>query len=427
MKKSTFGIVVSICFLLILSFWVAGKNVYAGDKIELILTSWRKDDTSAMERILAVYNKKNPGVEVVFKPVVSTEYDASLVTSIIDGNGADIIFLRSFAPGQAIYDSGFLLGLNNEIPDLDKFPASARKAWSAEDGTTYGLPVFGVTHGIYYYKDTFKKYGVTAPETWDAFIKICSLLKENGETVLAQGTMDEWTLYEVVFSGLGPNFYGGEKSRQLLLEGKMKLTDPGFINAFRHIDQLQPYLPEGYRMLDDAGMQEMFVSGKAVMYIGGSWELGMIRQKCKRKVGWFAPPVEKKGDQLSYCFHVDAGVGINKASKHTAQALDFLRWMATSEFARLVIRQIPGFYTYTPGQFELKDILAKKMIDAARGADITIRTTWEKLSDTAPSGNQLMNEALIEMLTNRFTPEQAAAYVQKGLDSWYEPFNKHNK
>ncbi len=424
MKKYVFQIVAGINILFIFSLLIVTKNAYTDDKIQLEITSWRMDDANAMERILAVYNKSHSGVNVVFKPVVATEYDAFMATSLIDGTGADLIFLRSFSPGRTIYDSGFLLALNNDVPGLEKFPDSARKAWTTGNGTIYGVPVFGVTHGIYYYKDTFKKYGIKVPETWDAFMDICRLLKENKETVLAQGAMDEWTLYEVVFSGLGPNFYGGEKSRRLLMQGKMKLTDPAFINAFKRIDQLQPYLPEGYKKLDDVGMQNMFISGNAVMYIGGSWDLGIIRKKSKRQVGWFPPPVEKKGDRLSYCFHVDAGIGVNKNSKHTAQALDFLRWTVSTEFAGLIMTHIPGFYVYTPGKFELKDDLAKQMIDAAQGSDITIRTTWEKLSDRAPGGNRMMNDALIEMLTDRFTPEQAAAYVQKGLDSWYEPFIK---
>jgi hypothetical protein len=62
------------------------------------------------------------------------------------------------------------------------------------------------------------------------------------------------------------------------------------------------------------------------------------------------------------------------------------------------------------------------MINAAQGADITIRTTWEKLSDQTPSGNALMNEALIKMLTDKLTPEEAAAFVQKGLETWCKPF-----
>ena len=117
-------------------------------------------------------------------------------------------------------------------------------------------------------------------------------------------------------------------------------------------------------------------------------------------MGWFAPPVANKGDQLSYCFHVDAGVGMNKGSKHFAEALEFIQWTSTPEFAQLMMNEVPGFFAYLPGDFTLSNELAKEMIAAAQGADITIRTTWEKLSDQEPGGNYLINEALIKMLTD---------------------------
>ncbi len=407
----------TICFVSI-SMITIGGHALAGTT--LTFTSWRTDDTDGMNRVLAIYNKANPGVTVKFTPVADTEYDAQLMSSLQTGTGADIIFLRSFSSGRAVYDGGFLHVLDKEITALKDFPSSAKKAWSTDDGKTYGVPIFGVTHGIYYHKDTFKKYNLKAPGTWDEFIKVCQTLKKNGEKVLAQGAMDEWTLYEVVYSGLGANFYGGEKSRQALMAGKMKLTDKPFVEAFKRIDDLQPFLPRGYQGLDYVSMQQMFSAGRAVMFIGGSWEIGLFRSLGVTDIGWFPPPVKNKGDQLSYCFHVDAGIGINKKTKNYPEAIKFLKWTATPEYAQLVMKEVPGFYAYTPGNFKLDDDLAKAMISAAQGADITIRTTWEKLSDQTPSGNSLMNEALIKMLTDKLTPEQAAAYVQKGL-SWYKP------
>ena len=399
-------------------------EAFADDKIDLTFTSWRTDDVEAMGRILEVYNQKHPDVNITYSPVVSSEYEAHLMSSLQTGTGADIIFLRSFSGGRAVYDGDFLHILDNDIPSLATFPSSARKAWSSDDGKMYGVPLFGVTHGIYYYKDTFKKYGIEVPETWEEFIKACQILKDNGETVFAQGAMDSWTLYEVVFSGLGPNFYGGEKSRQALMAGEMKFTDPPFVEAFKRIDELQPFLPRGYKGLDYVSMQQMFVSGRASMFIGGSWAIGMFKDMCTREVGWFVPPVKNKGDKLSYCFHVDAGIGVNKDSKHFPQALEFLKWTATPEYAQLVMKEIPGFYAYAPGNYNMEDELAKEMMGAVQGADLTIRTTWEKLSDKAPSGNMLLNEALIKMLTDQLTPEEAAAYVQKGLSSWYAPFKE---
>lgn len=400
------------------------QTLAVAEDVNLIFTSWRTEDIEGTRRVLDVYMQAHPGVSVDFQPITDSEYDAQLMSSLQTGTGADIIFLRSFSSGRAVFNGGFLSVLNDEIPELANFPGAAIKAWATEDGQIYGVPIFGVTHGVYYHKDIFAKYNLQPPKTWDEFLKVCQTLKDNGENVFAQGAMDEWTLYEVVYSGLGANFYGGEKSRLALIAGEMKLTDAPFVEAFKAVDTLQSFLPVGYEALDYVSMQQMFGAGQAAMFIGGSWEIGLFRSLGSTDLGWFAPPVKNAGDQLAYCFHVDAGIGVNKNSKHYAEALEFLKWTATPEFAQLMMKEVPGFYAYTPGEYTLDDELAKAMIDAANGADLTIRTTWEKLSDQAPSGNSLMNEALIKMLKDEFTPEQAAEFVQNGLATWYQPFQK---
>lgn len=410
-------------FCLLCVLCIASFSVWAAD-VRLVFGSWRNDDIDMMGRVLSVYNKAHPGVTVDFQPTADTEYDAQLMSGLQTGTGPDIIYLRSFSSGRAVYDGGFLHVLNDDVKNLADFPAAAKKAWSTEDGKTYGVPIFGVTHGVYYHKKIFEKYGLQEPATWDEFLALCKTLKDKGENVFAQGTMDEWTLYEVVFSGLGANFYGGEKSRQALIAGEMKLTDPPFVKAFEALDQLQPFLPKGYESLDYVSMQQMFAASQAAMFIGGSWEIGVFGGLGVTDLGWFPPPVPKQGDQLSYCFHVDAGVGMNKTSKHFAEALEFIKWTATPEFSQLMMNEVPGFFAYLPGNFTLTNELAKEMIAAAQGADITIRTTWEKLSDKEPGGNFLINEALIKMLTDQFTPQQAAEHVQNGLATWYPAFKK---
>lgn len=400
-----------------------GGQSEAEDQTTIIVTSWRTEDIERMNRINEVFMEANPDINVEFQPIKDTEYDAQLKSSLETGVAADVMFLRSYDPGRQIWDTGKLLPLDPEVPALADFPGSARGAWSTDDGVLYGVPFVGVTHGVYYQKDVFEEYGLTPPETWDEFIDICETLDAAGETVFAQGTKEGWPLYEVIFSGLGANFYGGEAARQALMAGDLKMTDDQFVYAFEKLNELQPFLPTGYEGIDYVSMQQMFGTGQAAMFIGGSWEIGIFEDlgSSEAEIGWFAPPVENAGDQLSYCFHVDAGIGVNKDSENLEAAKRYIEWTATPEFAQLFMEELPGFFAYTPGNYELSNSLAQEMISAADGADITVRTVWEKLSAQTPSGNTLMWEAMIDMYNGDKTPAEAAAHVQEGLDTWYQP------
>lgn len=403
----------------------ATEEVLEGEPVTIILTSWRTEDIERMGRINEVFMQSYPNITVDFQPIKDTEYDAQLTSSLEAGVGADIIWLRSYDPGELIYNGGYISELNDVIDTLADFPEAAINAWATDDGVIYGVPIAGVTHGVFYLKSIFDKYDLEEPETWAEFIDLCQTLKDNGETVFAQGTGDGWPLYEVIYSGLGANFYGGEESRQALMAGEMKLTDEPFVKAFKVVDELQQFFPDGYEAINYVAMQQLFGTGQAAMYIGGSWEIGLFEDSgLIDDLGWFAPPVENKGDTLQYCFHVDMGVGINKDSKNYEAALEYLKWTSTPEFAQLFMSNLPGFFSYTPtpGEYTLENPVAKDVIDAAQGAEITVRTVWEKLSSQDPSGNGMMEEALIKMYTDILTPEEAAALVQEALETWYEPF-----
>lgn len=410
----------SVILFFVFGFTACEKNNDA-EVVNLTLSSWRMEDVAQMNRINALFTKTHPNINIHFKPVNASDYDDLTLADLASDEGADILFLRSYDKGRALYDGDYLYDLTAFIPNLDSYSPVSVKAWSTEEGVSYGVPSVGVTHGIYYQKSLFEKYNLQEPTNWTEFIAICETLYNGGETVFAQGAYDSWTLYEVIFSGLGANFYGGEVARQSLMSGQKKLTDPEFVEAFRMVNSLKKYLPANFASLDYTDMQQLFGSSNAAMFIGGSWEISEFEKlgSDSSTIDWFAPPIMMAGDKLQYCFHVDAGIGINKKSKNIAAALEYIHWISGPEYAQAIMDELPGFFSYTPGNVVLSNPLAQKMFDAAATADLTVRPMCEKLSAQSPAGNTLMGEALNGMMLGNYSPETAAAYVQDQLDHWY--------
>lgn len=392
---------------------------YEDEKPTIYITNWLQLPEN-MELINKEFMKKNPNITVKYIEYKNTAYDKQMLYQLKAGIAPDIIYLRSYDVGKKIYDTGYLQELNTVIPELSKFAKAPIQAWSSENSTIYAVPSLGVVHGIYYNKRIFKKYNLSKPETWDEFISICKALKSNGETVFALGTMDNWVLYEVLFSGLGPNFYGGEETRQQLLNKKVKINSLPFIKTFEKLKELTPYLPPDYKTLGYGEMRSMFSKEKSAMYIGGSWDITNLKSNSDNPevFGFFAPPLENKSDKLQYCFHVDIGVAMNRVSRYPEASKKYIRWVASQEYAKLVMDQFPGFFSYTPGNYSLQDNLAKEMENYISKSIPTVRTLWEKLSAESPTGNELLGEAVKGVLNNDISTTDAAEYVNAGL-SWY--------
>jgi len=383
-------------------------------------TSLRTEDTDRVNRINEIFMENHPNIKVEFEPIKNTEYDAYLKTTLETGVGADVVMLRSFDGGRQIFDGGYLVELNDLIPNFNDFTSNSVDAWKTEDGVIYGVPYFGSITGVWYNKDIFEKYNLEEPKTWDEFLTICQTLKDNGEVVFAQGTNDTWVLTETLYCDLGPNFYGGEKSRQKLMNGEIKMTDPLFIKAFDKLYELVQYFPDGFEAIDYVTMQQMFLNEQAAMFVAGSWEMGVIRD-AEINAGWFGPPVEKEGDRMQYAFYADLALGINKDSPYIDEAVEYLKWVATAEHASLLANELPGMYPPMVIDFSMDDPLAKEIVDIAKGdnVDTTGQLMWEKLSSQEPSGESLFNEAAQKFFNGKWTSQEAVEHIQRGLDTWY--------
>jgi raffinose/stachyose/melibiose transport system substrate-binding protein len=409
----------SLSLLFVLGFLSCDND--DDDQIELVFTSWRIDDVEEMNRINELYTNEHPDVTIRFDSYDPMEYDAVTLSNLSKGKGADIIFLWSYDKGEALYDAGYLYDLTNIIPNRSSYDQMSLGAWTTDGGVTYGAPSVGVTHGVYYLKSFFTKYNIQEPSTWDEFIAACEKIYEGGETAIAQGATDGWPLSQIVFGGLGPNFYGGEPARQALMAGTAKLTDANFMEAFNAVNSLKKYLPVNFGTLSYEEARQVFMSEDAAMYIGGSWEISVFEEAGlnSSKIGWFAPPVKNAGDKVQYCFHVDAGIGVNKNSKHLQEALDYLKWVCGTEYASALMTELPGFFSYTPGNLTLNNPLAQEMYNTASTSDLTIRLMFEKLNSQTPGGDALLGDALKGMLKSTYTPAAAAAWVQDQLESYY--------
>ncbi|MHB9128868.1 MAG: ABC transporter substrate-binding protein, partial [Candidatus Humimicrobiaceae bacterium] len=395
------------------------ESVQEQEKVTITVTDWRTEDMEAMNKINAAFMEKYPNITVKFDPIKNTEYFAQLQTALeTKSDKYDIIGLFPFGVVKTYYDNGYTLALNDLVKNLSNIPKDILAKYSS-GGSVVAVPVAAVAHGIYYNKDIFAKYNLQEPKTWADFIATCDILKKNGENVIAQGAVDSWTLSDAGYSNYGANFFGGEKTRQKLMAGEIKFTDDRFIKAFKALESLKQYFVTGYQSIDYVGMQQLFKTGQAaIMIAGGSWEIAGFKASKGLNFGWFAPPVEKAGDKLQLCFLSDLGFGISKYSKNPDAAATYLDWVSTSEFAQLFMKNVPGFYSYVPGDYTL-DPIALKMLDAAKNADLTERLMVEKLSDKSPSGSELLGESSVKLVLGEFTPQQAAENVQKNLETWY--------
>jgi raffinose/stachyose/melibiose transport system substrate-binding protein len=392
----------------------------------LTLESWRTDDKALWDSVLLpAFAKAHPGITVKFTPTAPPEYNSVVSARLASGSAGDLITCRPFDVSLDLYKKGRLEKLNAD-PALANFPDSAKVAWQTDDGKdTYCVPMASVIHGFFYNKKIFGELGLKPPVTESEFYAALDKVKASGKYIpMSLGTADQWDTSQVVFTGIGPNYWKGEDGRKALIAGKSKFTDPQFVSVWQDMAKWPPYLAKGYQAQTYSDSQTLFASGRAAIVPAGSWDIAFYQKEAGLDFGAFAPPVQKAGDTCYISDHADIGMGINTASKNKADARVFLDWIASKEFAELYTNKATGFFSLSKFPIEVQNPVARQMVGWRLQCKSTIRLNAQIMSRGEPSMENELWNVNSQVLNGKMTPQDAAARIQGGFAKWYHPATK---
>lgn len=378
---------------------------------KVMIESWRTDDKDLWEEtLIPAFNASHPDIEVVFSPTNPPDYNATMESRFTGGTAGDLVTCRPFEVSKSWYKKGNLASLNDQA-GMENFPSFAKNAW-ANEGTEYCMPMAAVMHGFFYNKDIFSELNLSVPATEAEFFAALETIKKDGlYTPMALGTNDQWESYEVVYAGVGANYWGGEEGRQGIIDGSKKFTDKEFVGAWEYLSKWSPYLGKGYKAQGYSDSQTLFTLGRAAIYPGGSWEIGGFNNAIDGdfEYGAFYPPVKNAGDQCQISDHVDIGMGINKNAKNPKDAAVFLEWVGSKEFADLYTNKVTGFFSLSKHKIAVKDPVANEVMLWRADCDSTVRVHSEVKADGILGA---LYNASAEVLNGTTTPEDAAKNVQ---------------
>lgn len=390
----------------------------AGALAQTTLTfwSWRTEDVAAYEKFIEAFRQEHPDIDVEFTPYLNTEYNTILATALQGGGGPDIVHLRAYGGMEPLAEAGYLVRLDDKVPALAEFdPGILLGATNRGDGGVYGVPFALQTVQVLYNEDLFEELGLTEPTTWEEFLAVGDALQASGVNALANGALEPWTV-ETLFGGVGPTFYGGDQFFQDITGGQADFTDPRFAAALEHMVALEPYLASNYMGVAYTDMQSMFAFGRAGMLIGGSYELGILKQlNPELNVGAFPVPGDAPGEgRISY--YVDGSYGINAASPHQEEALAFIEFLASQEYGQMFsdeLQQISAVPGVTPTGEELSEIVGL-MNDV--GTPYLMLTAFRF---GQPSGSTLLQNEMQAVLAGDQEVSDAVTNIQRGVAEWY--------
>ena len=329
------------------------------------------------------------------------------------------MMVRAHGAFETIAGGNYLMPIDKTtVPGLDALPAPALAAETLRaDGKIYAVPFASQTMLVIYNKGIFDKFGLSEPSTWAELEAVAKTLKDNGLFPFANGTATAWQ-NETIITALGASIIG-QDFYQDLMAGTTDFTDPRYVEALAAVKQASAWFPEGFIGIDYPSAQQLFASGLAGMFAGGSFELANFRtQNPDLDLGVFPAPVANVGDQHLVGLYFDGGYAGNAKTAHPEAVQKFLTYLASPEFGQVFanslnnISPIPGVTFDNP--------LLQEVAELNKNSIPYIMLVHFRYQE--PSGSVLLQAAVQKMLAGEQTPEQATTEVTEGIKTYYKPF-----
>ncbi|MCD7061369.1 extracellular solute-binding protein [Pelagibacterium xiamenense] len=381
--------------------------------------SWRQEDREQYEQIIAAFEEQHPDINVTFEPFEAQNYNTILSTALAGDSGPDVMMVRAHGAFETVAAGGYLMPLTEEtVPGLGSLPEAALAAETlSSDGQVYAVPFASQTMLVIYNKDIFDELGIEEPSTWDDLMAVSQTIEDAGMFAFANGTATAWQ-NETIVSALGSSIIGKDFYNDLVA-GETDFTDPRFVEALEAVQEASQYFPDGFVGLDYASSQQLFASGMAGMFAGGSFEIAnFLGQNPDLNLGVFPAPVAEEGDEHLVGLFFDGGYAGNADTEHPEAVQTFLSFLTTPEFGNMFANEL-GNISPIPG-VEFESELLQEVAELNENSIPYIMLVHFRYEE--PSGSVLLQAEVQRMLAGETTPEAAAQAVTDGIATYYEPF-----
>ncbi|MDD2428599.1 MAG: extracellular solute-binding protein [Eubacteriales bacterium] len=410
-------------FLLVMVMLLLFVSLPASAEVtEIQFWTWRPEDAGFYDEIISQFEHANPDIKITQNPIKNTEYNTILSAALAGDSAPDVFMSRAYGGLQTFADSGYMLALDDLIPELMQFDEAKKMgARSITDGKMYGVPAVSQTMLCFYNTKVYAELGLNVPQTWQDFIANLEATKAAGYDALANGTKEGWCC-EFLFGGGCSSLHGGVDFYNKVISGETTFLDPVFVNAVNEMLTLAPYMPVMYEGVAYTDMQASFINEMSAHFIGGSYEAGYFQaQNPDLDFDIFAVPGYTEADPAYVAVYADMNFSIAATSKNQEAAIKFVKFLATPEFGNQVVADL-AMVSSVPGVDVSANPFIAKVLELQKNSTPYIFLVGFRYNQ--PTGSSLFQAAAQGLMTNTLTAEEVCKQVQEGIATYYEPFQK---
>ncbi|GAA0532271.1 ABC transporter substrate-binding protein [Streptomyces violaceusniger] len=310
-------------------------------KAKVTLQYW--NTVPGMDKVVALWNKKNPDIQVETKNISNDQYGI-LGNALKAGKAPDL--------AQVGYDE--LPNLRSQSAFVDASACKAATAakskfvpWSWSQTSFGGTGVFALPQdtgpmALFVRSDIFKKHGITIPKTWDEYADAAQKLHKADpklDITFFDPNNAEWFNGLLWQNSAEMYSYSGDKWH-VTVESDQSKQVADYWQKLISAKLVRTDLANGSTQMYAAYQKDQIAS-----YVGAAWGYSMFRDNLPKQAGkWSIVPMPTWSANGSSGDWGGSTVAFMKGGKHLYESVKFNTWLNSDPEALAMENELGGLY-----------------------------------------------------------------------------------
>ncbi|WP_394925728.1 ABC transporter substrate-binding protein [uncultured Robinsoniella sp.] len=361
MKKVWIGFIGGLCLsgvLLLQGCTQADTSPPEGMKETLTLMTISNGGQEVLKEAVEEFNASNTfDVEIACEEYSMEDFKATLARKMAANEEPDLFFSWQAGFLKAYVDKGKVLDLTSQIQNDSSFSRQFQEDDFVNvtfDGGIYAVPATKCISGVFYKKKLFEQYGLQVPETYQEFLNVCEVFKQNGIVPINLDSTP-WNAGQLFLQVMN-SVCGRELETYENLQNIPWTSD----KLLKSAELLKDLYDMGYLPEDFLGTEGKAVAAEdTAMAVSGNWMAKWLSQEGEPWGVFLLPPLQEENRGIAIGGS-DRSFAVSRSCKNPEAACSFLKELSSDKYQSKIL--------YDEGTIPVVDIEA----DRSRLSDLQL-------------------------------------------------------